>query len=63
MVAYLLAVVWGQVDHQREVQRVGAGGQCLVQDSVLADVVDADAVASQMKLEPVPAQSANASVT
>jgi hypothetical protein len=33
------------------VQRVGAGGECLVQDAILTEPVDGDADAAQLTLK------------
>jgi hypothetical protein len=41
----------GQVEDQGEVQRVGPGGQCFVQDPVAADAFEVDAVVQQVPLE------------
>src|ERR1035441_5474933 len=44
----------GDAEHQGQVQRVGTAGQCLVEDAVAADALDADAVGLQVEVDVAP---------
>ena len=50
----------GDPEHERQVQRVGPGGERLVEDAVAANALDADAVALQVPLEEAPADRIDA---
>jgi hypothetical protein len=45
----------GDAEHQGQVQRVRPAGQCLVQDPVAADALDADAVGLEVEVDVAPA--------
>ena len=42
-------------EHKDQVQRVGPAGQCLVQDPVAADALDADAMGLEVEVDIAPA--------
>src|SRR5450755_216744 len=48
----------GDAEHQGQVQRVGPAGQCLVEDAVAADALDADAVGLQVEVDVAPGDRA-----
>jgi hypothetical protein len=45
---------FGDAEHQGQVQRVGPARQCLVQDPVAADPVDANAVGLEVEVKVTP---------
>lgn len=45
----------GDAEHQGQVERIGAAGQCLVQHAVAADAFDAAAVGLQVEVDVAPA--------
>src|SRR5579864_462729 len=50
----------GDAEDQGQVERVGPGGECLVEDPVAADALKADAVASQVPGKEAAAHGAGA---